>query len=66
MKIDHYNYPIIIGSLYVNDENQIGTLVSCDMIIEMNNAEITIDMKNKGMFYKLNYDTFCMYWRLLK
>jgi hypothetical protein len=66
MKIDHNKYPIIIGSTYVNDENQIGTLVSCDMIIEMNNAEITIDMKNKGMFYKLNYDTFCMYWRLLK
>jgi hypothetical protein len=66
MKIDHNKYPIIIGSTYVNDENQIGTLVSCDMIIEMNNAEITIDMKNKGMIYKLNYDTFCMYWRLLK
>ena len=66
MKIDHYNYPIIIGSLYVNDENQIGTLVSCNMIIEMSKAEITIDMQNKGMIYKLNYDTFCMYWRLLK
>ena len=66
MKIDHYNYPIIIGSLYVNDENQIGTLVSCNMIIEMSKAEITIDMQNKVMFYKLNYDTFCMYWRLLK
>ena len=66
MKINHNKYPIIVGSSYINDENQIGTLVSCDMIIEMNNAEITIDMKNKGMFYKLNYDTFCMHWRLLK
>ena len=66
MKINHNKYPIIVGSLYVNDENQIGALVSCNMIIEMNNAEITIDMKNKGMIYKLNYDTFCMYWRLLK
>ena len=66
MKIDHNKYPIIIGSTYVNDEYQIGILDSCEMFNSLNNAEIRIDMQYRGIFYILNYDTFCMYWKLLK
>lgn len=65
MNFDHNKYPIIVGATYINNENQKGILESCELFPTKNNAKIIIDMQNKGMFYKLNYDTFCMYWKLL-
>ena len=66
MIIDHEKYPIIVGEIYINDENQMGTLESCELVRSKNDAEIVIDTHNKGRCYKLNYDSFCMYWKLKK
>lgn len=66
MKIDHDKYPIIIGAKYKNLlTNQIGVLDSCELFREKNDALIEIDMQDCGMFYRLNYSTFSLYWVLV-
>lgn len=66
MELNHEKYPIIIGSKYINEEQEIGTLEIAEIFPEKNGAHIEIDMHNAGRWYKLNYDTFCFNWRLFK
>ena len=64
MYFDHEKYPIIIGADYINDEGEIGTLEAAEICPNKNEAEIIINTNYKGRFYKLNYPTFTIYWKL--
>lgn len=66
MTFDHKKYPIIIGSFYENDNNEVGVLEAVELFTDRGEAEIIINMENKGRFYKLDYTTFVSYWRIYK
>jgi hypothetical protein len=66
MTFNHQKYPIFLGGRYINDEQQIGTLESCWLKVPQNDADIVIEMANKGQCYRLNYATFCFYWKHIK
>lgn len=64
--IDHEKYPIIVGAKYQNlTDNEIGVLESAVIYRQKNDAEIIIDMDDCGKFYKINYASFTLYWKIL-
>jgi hypothetical protein len=63
MTFDYKKYPIFVGGRYINDEKETGTLESCYLKSSKNDADIVIEMSNKGQCYRLNYSTFCIYWK---
>jgi hypothetical protein len=59
-------YPIIIGAIYINTDNETGVLESAKLISNKNDVIIVINTNNCGKFFKINYATFTYYWRLYK
>lgn len=66
MTFDHQKYPILVGRRYINDEQQVGAMESCCLKGSESDADIVIEMENKGQCYRLNYATFCLYWKRVK
>ena len=60
------DYPIICGAKYINQHGEIGWMEAFELLRSTNDAEIIIDMRDNGKFYKLNYSAFCCNWKLVK
>lgn len=64
--IDHEKYPIIVGAKYKNlTNNEVGILESAVIYRQKNDAEIVINMDDCGRFYKINYTSFTLYWKII-
>lgn len=63
---NHDKYPIVVGAAYANDTDEIGILEYAELFVDRNDALIEINTNNCGRYYRLNYATFTMYWKLLQ
>lgn len=67
MTYNHDKYPIIVGARYRNVADRVcGILENAELIAEKDDAKIEIKVENSHCYYKLNYSTFCFYWKLEK
>lgn len=62
---NHDKYPIVVGATYINDDGETGVLESAELSGCRNDALIEINTNYCGRYYRLNYATFTMFWKLL-
>lgn len=62
---NHDKYPIVVGGIYINDDGETGVLESAELYVNGNDALIEMNTNDCGRYYRLNYATFTMFWKLL-